>query len=58
MPHVTVAEGACVDDPTLLGAAAWAELPADGFATALELIVEGENGRWRTGRRFKLGSAP
>jgi len=58
VPHVTVAEGACLDDPTVIGAAAWSELPSACVASAIELIAEGENGRWQTARRFKLGDGP
>jgi 2'-5' RNA ligase len=57
VPHLTVAKGASVDDPDVSADAAWLTLPRVALATALEVIIEGDDGRWRTRWRIRLGQA-
>jgi 2'-5' RNA ligase len=47
VPHITVAEGDCVEDPATLADPAWAVLPAPAGAAALEVIASNAAGRWR-----------
>jgi len=47
VPHVTIAEGDHVGDPSVLGDPAWSELPVTALANALEVIAEDRNRRWR-----------
>lgn len=57
IPHVTIAEGAAVDDPTVTNAAAWSNLPVTRWAAALEVITDDADGRWRTRWRIGLGGS-
>jgi 2'-5' RNA ligase len=55
VPHVTVAEGSAVADPALTGDPGWRALPRAREATAIEVIANGADGRWRTVWRIRLG---
>jgi len=55
IPHLTVVEGDDVDVEEIV-AAAQAALPFQAMAEALEVLVEGDDGRWR--RRWKLPFRP
>jgi 2'-5' RNA ligase len=48
IPHVTIAESEHVGNAAPLGHPAWSTLPAKGSVDGLEVIAEGEDGRWRT----------
>jgi hypothetical protein len=54
-PHVTIAEGAPIDDPTTAVVAdpAWATLPRSARVDSLEVIAT-EGARWRTVWRVRL----
>ena len=54
VPHVTIAEGAAIDDPAQNDDAAWAALPRPGRAVALEVIADDGRG-WRLVWRLRLG---
>jgi 2'-5' RNA ligase len=54
VPHVTVAEGAAVDDPRTTDDPAWAALPFEAVASHLD-IISGDGGRWRLRWRIPLG---
>jgi 2'-5' RNA ligase len=55
VPHVTVAEGACVNRTDFDRLPAWSSLPSGRTARAIEVIAMGENGRWRIVWRIPLG---
>jgi 2'-5' RNA ligase len=55
IPHVTVAEGELVDDPSRLTDPAWSTLPVPRRAVALEVIASDSSGRWRPVWRLPLG---
>ena len=55
VPHVTVAEGACVERTDLDRSPAWSSLPSGRIARAIEVIAMGEDGRWRMVWRSALG---
>lgn len=57
IPHVTVAEGAAIDDPEVLADPGWAALPVTARATALEVIASDAADRWRLVWRTPLGAA-
>jgi 2'-5' RNA ligase len=54
VPHVTIAEGASIDDPATLTDPAWAQLPRHARASALEVIA-GDGRGWRLVWRVGLG---
>jgi 2'-5' RNA ligase len=55
VPHVTVAEGAVVDEPARMTDPSWSKLPALRRAAALEVIASDAQGRWRLVWRLRLG---
>jgi len=55
VPHVTVAEGPAVADPTTVADPAWRALPVRATARAIEVIVRAGTERWRTIWRIGLG---
>jgi 2'-5' RNA ligase len=57
-PHVTIAEGAAVDDPRLLAAARRVALPRRDRAAAIEVIARSPGDRWRTVWRIRLAGSP
>ena len=54
IPHVTVAEGELVDDPSRMTDPAWSTLPVRRRAVALEVIASDDTGRWRLVWRLPL----
>ena len=56
IPHVTVAEGPPIEDPTIAAGAAWSALPRPARATAIEIIAT-DGGRWRLVWRVRLGGS-
>ncbi|HLO35613.1 MAG TPA: 2'-5' RNA ligase family protein [Candidatus Deferrimicrobium sp.] len=57
VPHITIAEDDAIRDDDLLDAVAWQALPVAARVEALEVIVRGDDGRWRTRWRIGLGHA-
>jgi 2'-5' RNA ligase len=55
VPHVTIAEGPSVDDPSTRTDPAWRSLPRPGRVTAIEVIARPAGARWRTIWRVPLG---
>ena len=55
VPHVTVAEGAAVDDPATLADPGWRALPRRAWASGVEVIAAGDDGRWHTVWRISFG---
>jgi 2'-5' RNA ligase len=58
VPHVTIGEGAAIDEPALLQDPGWRSLPLQRRATSIEVIGQSEGGRWRTIWRLPLGRMP
>ncbi len=54
VPHVTIAEGPSVDDPSVDADPGWDDLPVTCAVSEVELIVRGDDGWWRTTRTFPL----
>jgi 2'-5' RNA ligase len=54
VPHVTVAEGPAVGDPTVDAHPGWNDLPHTQTVNEVELIVRGEDRLWRVQRRFPM----
>ncbi len=48
VPHVTLAEGECVSDGAIWADPSWSALPIQRSVAAVEVIAEGDGGRWRT----------
>ena len=55
VPHLTIAEGAAIDDLSVVRSPAWDSLPATGRAEGIEVIAEDRGGRWRLRWRIRLG---
>lgn len=55
VPHVTIAEGGCVEEGAVERDRAWAALPRARRAAAIELIARPDAGSWRRGWRMPLG---
>lgn len=55
VPHISIAEGAAIHDPSVLAAPAWRALPRPSMAASIEVIATGEDGRWRLVWRIPLG---
>ena len=55
VPHVTVADGPFVDDPSVARDPAWSSVPVRRAARALEVIASDGGGRWRLVWRLTLG---
>lgn len=55
VPHVTIAEGSSIDDPSIRADRAWRALPRSARASAIELIATGRDDRWRVVWRIPLG---
>jgi 2'-5' RNA ligase len=58
IPHVTIAEGAAVDDPRVLAEARRIPLPRRDRAAAIEVIARSASDRWRTVWRIRLAGSP
>ena len=58
VPHVTIAEGVAADDPWTVADPAWAAVPRQRRASAVEVIARGASGGWRTVWRIGLGGRP
>jgi hypothetical protein len=56
VPHVTIAEGPFVDDPSVEADAAWTSLPVRRTAKALEVITSNDRVRWRLVWRVPFGA--
>jgi 2'-5' RNA ligase len=54
VPHVTIAEGASVDDPAVHADPGWDDLPVTSTVSEVELIVRSGVGRWTVERRFPM----
>lgn len=55
-PHVTIADGQYVDDPSILEDASWSDLPVAGSVTDLEVLAEEADQQWRTVWTVPLGA--
>lgn len=55
VPHISIAEGATIHDPSVLHAPAWRALPRPSRAAAIEVIATSGDGRWRLVWRIPLG---
>ena len=55
VPHVTIAEGSSLVDPSIRADRAWHTLPRWGRASAIELIATEREDSWRVVWRIPLG---
>jgi 2'-5' RNA ligase len=55
VPHITIAEGSAIEDPSTAADSALRALPRVGRADALEVIAARPDGRWRVVWRIRLG---